>query len=196
MKKNMDYQPNSHKFKEEQKERKKIDKVVNGTVKTKKKTQASKIADIFIPEDVSSVKSYIIEDVIVPYVKDIILDTVKALLGTNGRSSKNSKADRVSYRNYYDDRNDRSYSSSRVRTSYSFDDITLETRGEAEEVISRMDELVATYGFVTVADLYDLVGVTCNYTDNKYGWTNVRNVEAIRVRDGYMLKLPKALPIS
>lgn len=192
----MDYQPNSHKFKEEQKERKKIDKVVNGTVKTKKKTQASKIADIFIPEDVSSVKSYIIEDVVVPYVKDIILDTVKALLGTNGRSSKNSKADRVSYRNYYDDRNDRSYSSSRVRTSYSFDDITLETRGEAEEVISRMDELVATYGFVTVADLYDLVGVTCNYTDNKYGWTNVRNVEAIRVQDGYMLKLPKALPIS
>ena len=59
-----------------------------------------------------------------------------------------------------------------------------------------MDELIETYGSATVADLYDLVGITCNYTDNKYGWTNLRNAEPIRVRDGYMLKMPKALPID
>ena len=53
-----------------------------------------------------------------------------------------------------------------------------------------------TYGLVRVADLYDLVGITGSYTDNKYGWTNIRNVEPIRVRDGYMLKLPKAMPID
>ena len=72
----------------------------------------------------------------------------------------------------------------------------LETRGEAEDVLSRMDELIDTYGVVSVADLYDLVGISCNYTDNKYGWTNLRNAEPVRVRDGYMLKLPKALPID
>ena len=52
------------------------------------------------------------------------------------------------------------------------------------------------YGTVSVADLYDLVGISGNYTDNKYGWTNIRNAEPIRVRDGYMLKLPKALPLN
>ena len=72
----------------------------------------------------------------------------------------------------------------------------LESRGEAEEVITRMDELIETYGVVSVADLYDLVGKTCEYTDNKYGWTNVRNAEPIRVRDGWMLRLPKALPLK
>ena len=72
----------------------------------------------------------------------------------------------------------------------------LYSEGEAEDVLSRMDELIDTYGVVSVADLYDLVGISCNYTDNKYGWTNLRNAEPVRVRDGYMLKLPKALPID
>ena len=59
-----------------------------------------------------------------------------------------------------------------------------------------MDELIKEYGQVAVADLYDLVGITGSYTDNKYGWTNLRNAEAIRDRDGYLLRLPKALPLS
>ena len=67
---------------------------------------------------------------------------------------------------------------------------------EAEEVITKMDELIDTYGMVSVADLYDLVGKTSEYTDNKYGWTNIRTAEVIRVRDGYMLKLPKVTPIN
>lgn len=60
-----------------------------------------------------------------------------------------------------------------------------------------MDELIDMYGVVSVADLYDLVGITGNYTDNKYGWTNIRNAEPVRAMGGgYMLKLPKALPIN
>ena len=59
-----------------------------------------------------------------------------------------------------------------------------------------MDELIDTYGSVSVADMYDLVGMSCNYTDNKYGWTNLRNAEPVRVRDGYLLKMPKATPID
>ena len=80
--------------------------------------------------------------------------------------------------------------------SYSYDDIILSTRGEAEDVLSRMDELIETYGLVRVADLYDLVGITGNYTDNKYGWMNIRNAEIMRVRDGYMIKMPRAVPID
>lgn len=79
---------------------------------------------------------------------------------------------------------------------YDYDDIILESRGEAEDVLERMDELIATYQLVSVADFYDLVGVSGNYTDNKYGWTDIRNASVIRVRDGYMIKLPKALPLN
>ena len=60
----------------------------------------------------------------------------------------------------------------------------------------RMDELVSTYGLVSVADFFDLLGVTGNYTDNNYGWTDIRNAKVMRVKDGYMIKLPKALPLN
>ena len=60
-----------------------------------------------------------------------------------------------------------------------------------------MDELIETYGFVSVADLYDLVGKRCNYTDNNYGWTNIRNANIVRVSGGdYMIKMPKARPLD
>ena len=206
-----EYKPNSHKYKEAQKsdqpkeeERKKVEKIANGRVKTKKKNEIAKFKDVFIAEDVSNVKSYILMEVLVPAIKKAVSDIVTngidmILYGGNGRGGKERfGASKISYQRYYDRRDDRpSFNESRTRSGYSYDDIILDSRGEAEEVLARLDELIATYGMVSVADLYDLVGVTGNYTDNKYGWVNIRNAEPIRLRDGgYMLKLPKALPLD
>ena len=201
------YKPNSHKSKEEAQlpEKKKVERVVTGPVKTKK-NELRRFADIFISEDVANVKNYIFMDVLVPAMKKAISDIVTngidmILYGESGRNRKSStNAGNVSYRNYYDQRRDdeRRYSSSNssARAHYRYDDIIIESRGEAEEVLTRMDELIETYRIASVADLYDLLGVSSDYTDNKYGWTNLRNAEVIRVRDGYRLKLPKPLPID
>lgn len=196
-----EYKSNSHKSKERQNEpipEKKVEKVISGSAKSKKKSGLQKITNVFVPEDVEDVKSYIFEDIVVPAVKDIILDAVKAVLGVNGSSrGKGSTASKVSYRKYYDDRERRDYSGvTRTRSGYEYDDVIIENRGEAEDVLSRMDELISTYGLVSVADFYDLVGISGNYTDNKYGWTDIRSASVVRVRDGYMIKLPKALPLN
>lgn len=202
---NEEYKSNSHRSKEGKTEaltdRKRVEKVVHGGVRTKPKSGVSKITDVFISEDAANVKSYIVMDVLVPAVKkaisDIVRDGIDMILYGESRGRKSSSASGyVSYRDYSrsDDR-DR-FRDSRSRSSYAHDDIILDSRGEAEEVLTRMDELIDTYGNVSVADLYDLVGKSSEYTDNKYGWTNIRNAEPIRVRDGYMLKLPKALPIN
>jgi hypothetical protein len=181
---------------------KKVEKIVSGTVKSKKKNDIRKFADIFVSEDFGNVKSYILLDVLVPAIKKAVLDIVTngvdmLLYGETGHTKRNSTASKVSYRSYYDKENDRrNYASIRTKSGYNYDDIILDSRGEAEDVLSRMDELISAYGLVSVADLYDLVGVTGNYTDNKYGWTDIRSVSVIRVRDGYMLKLPKALPLN
>lgn len=196
-----DYKANSHRSKEEQKlPEKKVQPVVKGKV-TKKKNNVRKLTDTFVSEDIQNVKSYVLMDVLVPAIKkavsDIVTNGIDMLLyGETGRSNRKSNASTVSYRSYYDNRRDDRYSSSRTRTGYSYDDVILETRGEAEDVLTRMDELIDTYGSVSVADMYDLVGMSCNYTDNKYGWTNLRNAEPVRVRDGYLLKMPKATPID
>lgn len=201
----MDYKPNSHAYREEQKqldnEKRKVEKVVRGKVKTKKKGELSRLSDIFISEDVSNVKSYIFMDVLVPAIKkaayDIVTDGISMFLygNTAGKSRSDAK---VSYRNYYDaPKASNSYRDTQPRTRFDYDDIVYESRGEAEMVRSQMEEMIDRYGVVSVADMYDAAGLTAPYTANKYGWTSIRTAEPVRVRGGgYILKLPKAMPID
>lgn len=193
-----DYKANSHKSKAEAAEReKRVDKpVVTGKVSKVKSKKSSKIASAFIGEDAGNVGSYIVNDILIPSIKkavsDIVTDGVAMLLGTDKkRSGRSSSSGYVSYRSYSDDRDDR-FRSSRTSRGYDFDNIVFDSRGEAEEVLDRMDELIDTYRSVSVADMYDLAGLSCDYTDNKYGWTSLRSADVVRTRDGYIIKLPRA----
>lgn len=200
-----DYKPNSNRFKAEEKEAAKVEKkqispVVTKPVKIRKKSELSKLSDVFTPGDVNNVKSYVLMEVLVPAIKKAISDIITngcdmLLYGDTAPKKSRSRSDKVSYRDYYD-RDDRKVSSHPISTRYSYDEIVLDTRSEAEEVLERMDELLETYGMVSVADLYDLVGMSCEYTDNKYGWTNLRSADVIHVRDGFLLKLPRPYPIN
>lgn len=196
----MDYKPNSNRFRKEQQNRKglsdepkKVEKVIKGKVKTRKKSEIKKFADTFITEDMANVKSYILTDIVVPSVKKAISDVVDTILfGGSGR--KSSTGSRVSYGSYYNKDSRRPIE--RNRMGYSYDDIIFDSRGEAEKVLMGMDELIDTYKMVSVADFYDLVGISGSYTDNKYGWTDIRDASVLRIRDGYIIKLPRALPLD
>ena len=199
----MDYKGNSHRGKEETSTEvvpvKKVERVANG--KTRKKNEVKKLADVFLAEDVRSVKDYIIQDVLIPAAKKAIVEMVDSginmlIYGESKSRNKDRRDSRVSYTKYYERERDYERGTrTRVR-GYDYDDIVLDTRREAEEVLDRMQDLIDTYGMVSVADLYDLVGISGSYTDNKYGWTHLRSADVQRVRDGYLLKLPKALPFD
>lgn len=203
-----DYKSNSNKSKKEElalEEQPRVQKVVTGKVLTKKKSGFAKFADEFISEDAKNIKNYVFGEVLVPAIKkaisDIVTDGIDMILyGGSGRSGRRSTADKVSYRNYYDDRGRNGRAASRLTpgygNSYSYDDIILNSRSEAEDVLARMDELMETYGLVRVADLKDLVGITGNYTDNKYGWTNIQNAKIVHVRDGWQINMPRAVAID
>lgn len=192
------YPPNTPK-EENKKEDKKLEKIVTGNVKKRKKTLGKKMAETFLGDDTKSVTQYIIYDVLIPAAKETLSSMVSGgvemlLFGeTKGRNTRRDRGKSyVSYSSYYKnedrDRRDRDRSS---RARHNFDDIILDSRGEAEEVLSRLVDLVEEYGMVSVADLYELVGVTSSFTDNKYGWTNLSSASVERVRDGYLIRLPR-----
>lgn len=202
-----EYKSNSHKSREEQKEtapEKRVEKVVSGTVKPKKKGEMQKFADVFISEDVNNVKSYILLEVLVPAIKKAISDIVTngidmILYGETGRTRNKSTASKVSYQRYYDknDERRRDYSAPAARNGFDYDELVFPTRGDAEAVLDAMNEIIAQYGVVSIGDLYDLANVSMdNFAANKYGWTDIRGCKTVRVRDGYILKLPRALPLN
>ena len=170
-----------------------------GATSTKKKSGIRKLSDTFLSEDVSNVKSYIFSEVLLPAAKKLVSDIV-----TNGTNmllygeikNKKGNSSKVSYSRYYDDRS-RDYRSPVVRNNFDYDEIIFETRGDAEAVLDAMYDILNQYKVVSVAELYDLASITThNYTCNNYGWIDLRGSSVVRVRDGYILKLPRALAID
>lgn len=200
-----DYKANSHRSKMEHAEtvedKKKVEKIISGTAKTNKKTVGQKFVEAFIPDDVTNVGDYLLQDIFVPSAKKLFEELVTSgisilLYGDAGRSGRsNTRAGRVNYNSIHDGSN-RNNNSTRSRSRYDYEEVKLDSRGDAEDVLDRMCELVAAYGMASVADLYDLVGITGNYTDNKYGWTDLRNAYVERARDGYLIKMPRIIPLN
>lgn len=182
---------------------KKVEKIVHGTVKRKKRNQLERFTDIFLPDDIGNLKDYVIMDVLVPMIKKSIMDTVDTLLnGSSGSYRKKSGGTKVSYRGYYEserdrERNRRDREERRYRNTYDYDTISIDSRGEAEDVLDELHDLIARYGIASVGDFYELVGVRGTHTDNKYGWTSLKTATVSRNRDGsYSIRLPKPMPID
>lgn len=197
-----EYKSNSNKHKTEQDElarRKKYEKAVSGNVKVKKKSEFRKLADIFIAEDLSTIKSYIIRDVLIPTIKKALSEIIKGgsdmlLYGESKKSS--SPATKISYMGYYKEQNNNPRPVV-TRQTYEYEDLIFDTRGDAEAVIQSLQDIIDEYQIVRVAELYELAGVT-NFanTANSYGWTNINEAKVVMTRDGYVIKLPKPMPIN
>ncbi len=196
------YQSNSNKSKQQPQERPKQTKVIHGNARRQEKNSVQKLSDIFLPEDVGSIKHYILMDVLVPSIQraihDVITSTADAMLpGFKSSGKKSNTASRVSYSHFgnrqYDERDARYAQPTTQR--HMFDDVSVSTRGEAEDIVCRLQEACEEYGAARVGDLYDMAGVPCDQTYYKYGWTSVTSAQIIRCRDGYIMKMPKAYPI-
>ena len=176
-------------------------KEITAVVKAKGTRKRNKFMSNVISDEAGDLKNYIMMDVLIPAIKKTIVDVVEngieMLMGTSGRSgSSRSKTSRVSYRSYYDDdRRDR-VRERNWNDGFDYDDLILESRGEAERVLDNLFDILDRYRVVTVADYYDLCGERCGHTANRYGWTNLSSASVVRIRDGYTIRLPRALPID
>lgn len=205
------YEPNSFKSKEERKatEEKKLDKIVTGPVRVKKKNEVQKRAESFLSDDVSSIKDFVVSSVLVPAAKkvisdtiggitDIIRDSINVCLYGEAEARKkrqSSGGSRFSYEKCFDKDTRPVIGINRGRR---YDDVVIGSKAEAEDVLSTLEEYIDRYEFASVANLNELLGISGDFTDRNYGWTDIRNASVERIRDeygyGYVLKLPRALP--
>lgn len=177
-------------------------KVVSGKVVRRKKSALKRAGESVIEEDGRAIGSYLLFDVLIPAAKDTLYSLMTSGLdmalwgGAQGSAGAPYRPYRGSYTAYnkYSSSNTRHKPSvsSRARKTLNFDDIILETRGDAEQVLDYLFERIDSYDVATVADLYDAVEVTSDYTDTKYGWYDLSDAYVKRCRDGYQLILPKA----
>lgn len=177
--------------------RERVEKVVTGSVTTMKPTKTSRLLKELISDDVDSIGEYLLTEVIIPTIKNGIDDLITnglhmILWGTTaGKSSKNSSIPHVSYSKFYSQGDSRKKPTTTTDDRYDCDPLIFDNRADAEEVLNTMIDLIDTYQNVSILDLYDLVGKETNFAQQKYGWTSLGSARVDRVREGYLLKLPK-----
>lgn len=196
------------KISEETTEPKKIEAVVNGEVTRRKKPAGKRFAETFIGGDFNTVGRYVVLEVLIPAAKDAISDAFsqgidRMLFGesnrTRSRTSSSRPAGSAGYVSYnriaQNNKPSRSgldeFRKTERRSSHEFDDIILSSRPEAEEVVDKMFDLINQYQQVTVADVLELVGISSNHVDHKWGWTDLRGLGVTKIRDGYLLDVPR-----
>lgn len=184
-------------------------KVVTGEVVRKKKGLGRKFKDTFVSEDAGSVKDYVIFDVLVPALKDTLYDVVSNSIsmflfggsrgpsgGSYGRRdygsySRPQRGAKTSYRGS-------ETAQERRRDVLDYDEIEFNNIVDANKVCDKLMWRMKEYGVVTLADFYDYVGITPDFTYEKYGWYDFGCVlEPKRMYGGkYYIPLPRPVRID
>lgn len=210
-----EFPPNSHTRREprvdrrsekQPPEKREVVRVTKSKATLRKRPLYKKFLDAFRPEDNVGFVEYTILDVLVPGIKDAMADAVHGTIdnafGTHGRSRHHRRrgGGYTSYNRMSDarprgrrdrDRDDDIRDRRAPRGPSDHREIIVDSRVEAEEVVDSLIELASKYDVATMRDLLSLVGEPHNYTDEDWGWTDLRGTRIHRVRDGYLIDLPR-----
>jgi len=186
--------------------------VVTGPVIQKKASLGSRFKGVFFGSDGRSVASYVFGGVLLPAAKNAVVDAVtrgieRAIYGDASPRRSPSAPSGIYGQTQYNRPIYRPDSRQqgvmlpgqpphvipRANGDLNF---VLQSREEGDQVIDTMIEAVSMYGFVTVADLYQLLGLPFNHQDLKWGWTTPPMATLRQVRDGYHLVMPPAEAID
>lgn len=202
----MDFPPNSDASKRIPPEEKKVERVTSADARRRKKPLRKQFSETFVSGDAKTAVNYVLFDVLIPAAKDMIAEAgaagIEKLIFGDSRRRRGSTPPQsgptgyVQYHRMAQQPAPQRALSRRARAVHDFDEIVLSSRTDAEEVIDRLFDLVGRYDSATVADLYELVGLSSSHTDHKWGWRNLRGAGVSRVRDGYLLDLPEPEPLD
>jgi hypothetical protein len=208
----------------QQEDKPKVEKVVTGKVVQRKKSLGRRITEFVIGDGSRNAVRYVLEDVLYPAAKDTLVDAItqgveRRVFGeaighgrtrSAGRGGSSGGGSFVSYNRYSGDPRGQGSStirrdepqrgasmSAHGRRNHDFDEIELTSRAEANEVLERMYDLMDKYQVVSVSELYVMLGVVPDFTDEKWGWETLQGSGIRRTRNGgYVLALPRPEPIA
>ena len=191
-----EFPDNSKEQQTQQTEERKLPEV-NVKARVQKK---SKYKEALVGESATEMKDWIFLDVLIPAAKKLVHDIVAngidmLLYGTTGKTGgtrRDSNTSRVSYRSYYDEprREPR-----RDMRPVGGADIIVDSMQEGQAILNAAQDVIDMYQNISMADLLDIAHLPSEYTDNNYGWKDIRGARITPVRGGYLLDMPRAIPL-
>lgn len=205
-----DIKPNSKKYHHEQanlpQERTKPEPIVKkeDIIRTKESV-GKRILKTFIKNDVQDIKTYILQDVILPGIRDGLLDMVLAFFGEKNRRSSgyNYNGGNVfNYRGCYPDNRASSNNSSNQNNNnrdgkIRWQDVVIRDSRVASDVVEAMRDRIREFGEASVADLLHYLNVDSDYMDEQWGWTSENDIGMKRAGyEGFVIDAARERPLN
>lgn len=189
----------------------KVQKIVSGKVTRKKQPIGKRFAHTFFGEAGRSVLDHVVNTVLIPAIKDLIVDAgtqaiQRTFYGDSRPISRNPRpgSGPTPYNRYssstasrYRDDPRNTQTTQRRRNSYDIDEFYLPSAAEADEILMFLDDTLSKHGTVSVAQFYDAMGEESNNTDEIWGWRSLRGARRTPTGEGdYRLVLPRPEPLD
>ena len=178
--------------------------VINGKVRVANKSLWRKIGETFAAGNLKDAKNYVISDVIVPSILDMIYDGItrgasKLIYGDNApKRDKNRRfGSGINYNSYSRSDNDSIITIKRKKESpvsdiYDYNELELESNADAKDLLDSMYEFLEEHDVISVGDMYAMARYEGgDYTDHNWGWDDLRGSAIVRGDHGWILKLPR-----
>lgn len=207
-----EFPTNSHNAPVTPERQEKVQQVTSGATVRRKRGVARQFKETFVQGDIRTAVSSVALEILVPSVKELVFEMfetgMRALIfGDDAKrrpSSVNSgyaNLGHVAYNRMATPAvgapSAERVLSRRARARHDFGEIIIHSRDDANEVIDTMFDIVSRYGQVSIAALYEMVGVQSAMTDMKWGWTNLQGSKAVRNRQNeYQLQLPEPVELA
>jgi hypothetical protein len=201
-----EFPPNSQKARRLPDEPQKLERVTSAEAVRRKRSLGRRFRETFIGGDARTAAEHTMMEVVVPAIKDTLAEALQSgierlIYGESRPRSRRTPGpttyDNVGRVNYQQmssppPRSQSNMLSRRARARHNFDEIVIQNRQDANEVIDQLFDVLSRYGSVPVASLYELTGLESSHMDYKWGWTDLRGAKATRLSDGrFLLDLPE-----
>ncbi len=183
--------------------------VVTGKSKSVPQSIWSKVFVGIKPASGQTMKSFIFDEIVTPLIQRAVVEGVTGAINylVKGDAYADRKATNSfgkSYINYNGISSGKpssgggQYVYSGKNSGMEIENVWFESRVDAQRVLDEMTSVIAQYDILTVNGFYDLIGRTSliDPSNEKFGWSDLRNAYITGARGGWIIHLPRPMPID
>lgn len=179
--------------------------VSNDHVQVKKQSEFKKLKSSFFSRDFKDVLSDVGKDVLLPGLQrtfvDIVKNGVDMIVYGGSRQNNRPYGGGTPYSSIFSSGNTRVERQSNglqpVRSNvFMVNDITYENKVDADNVLQTLQDLIYRYRKASVEDFYNASNLKPNFTDSKWGWTDLSGAYVYMTMSRWAIRLPKAIPLE
>ena len=183
--------------------------VVSGKSKPVPQSLWSKVFVGIKPASAQTMKSFIFDEIVTPLIQRAVVEGVTGAINylVKGDAYADRKATNSfgkSYINYNgissgkSNANGSQYVYSGKNSGMEIENVWFESRVDAQRVLDEMQNVISNYDILTVNGFYDIIGRTniIDPSNEKFGWSDLRNAYITASRGGWVIHLPHPMPID